>query len=139
MTGLDNNAARTGWSNLPAVMAPRPGLPVAKMNADQRKALHYPPNDHVVLITSRSKHAGRAEFVLANLAKRLRDALAPDMRMSDPIPSPLAKAHGQFRFQLLLRSPRIRALARLVQQTAKAMTFPDDVIVTWDVDAMSLM
>jgi len=111
----------------------------AQQELDQRKALHYPPNDHVVLITSRSKHAGRAEFVLANLAKRLRDALAPDMRMSDPIPSPLAKAHGQFRFQLLLRSPRIRALARLVQQTAKAMTFPDDVIVTWDVDAMSLM
>ncbi|MFN9633699.1 MAG: hypothetical protein ACK554_09625 [Erythrobacteraceae bacterium] len=29
MTGLDNNAVRTGWSNLPAVMAPRPGLAVA--------------------------------------------------------------------------------------------------------------
>ena len=111
----------------------------AQQELDQRKALHYPPNDHVVLITSRSKHEGRAEFVLANLAKRLGDALASDMRMSDPIPSPLAKAHGQFRFQLLLRSPRIRALARLVQQTAKAMTFPEDVIVTWDVDAMSLM
>jgi hypothetical protein len=40
MTGLDNNAVRTGWSNLPAVMAPRPGLAVAKMDAGQRKALH---------------------------------------------------------------------------------------------------
>lgn len=40
MTGLDNNAARTGWSNLPASMAPRPGLAVADMTADQRKALH---------------------------------------------------------------------------------------------------
>lgn len=40
MTGLDNNAVRTGWSNLPASMAPRPGLAVASMNAGQRKALH---------------------------------------------------------------------------------------------------
>jgi len=92
-----------------------------------------PPNDHVVLIAAAASTKGVRSLV-ADLAKRLGDALASDMRMSDPIPSPLAKAHGQFRFQLLLRSPRIRALARLVQQTAKAMSFPEDVIVTWDVE-----
>lgn len=40
MAELDNNAVRTGWSNLPAIMAPRPGLAVAEMTGDQRKAFH---------------------------------------------------------------------------------------------------
>lgn len=40
MTSLDNSDIRTGWSNLPASMAPRPGLAVANMAPDQRKALH---------------------------------------------------------------------------------------------------
>lgn len=37
---LDDNDRRTGWSNLPANLAPRSGLAVADMTPDQRKALH---------------------------------------------------------------------------------------------------
>ena len=59
--------------------------------------------------------------------------------MGEPMPSPLAKAHGQFRFQLLLRTGKVRVLARQIHAVVDAMTFPVEVIVTWDVDAMSLM
>lgn len=37
---LDDDEARNGWSNLPTAMAPRQGLSVAGMGADQRIALH---------------------------------------------------------------------------------------------------
>lgn len=40
MAALDDNQRRTGWSNLPAVSAPRSGLAVADMTAPQRRALH---------------------------------------------------------------------------------------------------
>lgn len=40
MAALDDNQRRTGWSNLPAVSAPRWGLAVADMTAPQRRALH---------------------------------------------------------------------------------------------------
>ena len=55
------------------------------------------------------------------------------------MPSPLAKSHGQWRFQLLLRTPKVRALMKLIHEVVDVMTFPQEVIVTWDVDAMSLM
>jgi primosomal protein N' (replication factor Y) len=55
------------------------------------------------------------------------------------MPSPLAKSHGQWRFQLLLRSPKVRALVKQIHGVVDAMTYPQEVIVTWDVDAMSLM
>ncbi|MBA3864315.1 MAG: hypothetical protein C0517_10255 [Erythrobacter sp.] len=40
VASLDDSATRTGWSNLPVVMAPRPGMPVAQMATAQRRALH---------------------------------------------------------------------------------------------------
>lgn len=37
---LEDSATRTSWSNLPVSMAPRAGLEVADMTAEQRRALH---------------------------------------------------------------------------------------------------
>ncbi len=111
----------------------------AQQELEQRTAFHYPPDTHVVLITSRSKNASMAEFALQNLAQKLRDAAGETARIGEVIPSPLAKAHGQFRYQLLMRSAAIRGLARTLRTVLDGMTFPPEVIVTWDVDAMSLM
>ncbi len=111
----------------------------AEQELEQRKAFHYPPYDHVVLITARSKNEAMAEFTLKNISVKLLKGLPDHTRMGEPIPSPLAKAHGQFRFQLLLRSEKIRALARRIHEVITTMTFPAEVIVTWDVDPMQLM
>jgi len=111
----------------------------AEQELEQRRAFHYPPYDHVVLITARSKNESMAEFTLKSLSHRLLQDLPAHTRMGEPVPSPLAKAHGQFRFQLLLRSEKIRALARRIHEVISAMSFPSDVIVTWDVDPMQLM
>ena len=111
----------------------------AEQELEQRKAFHYPPYDHVVLITARGKNEAMAEFTLKNLSAKLRQDLPEHTRMGDPMPSPLAKAHGQFRFQLLLRSEKVRALARRIQEVITTMSFPAEVIVTWDVDPMHLM
>jgi len=40
MAALNDSAARTNWSNLPASMAPRSGMPVAEMSGEQRRAFH---------------------------------------------------------------------------------------------------
>jgi primosomal protein N' (replication factor Y) len=111
----------------------------AQQEFEQRTAFHYPPNTHVVLITSRSKQANLAEFTLQNLAQKLRVEVGDEVRMGEAMASPLAKAHGQFRYQLLLRAANVRALVRTLKGVLDSMTFPQDVIVTWDVDAMSLM
>lgn len=39
-TSLDDNAARTSWSNLPVNMAPRAGVSVQEMTGEQRRAFH---------------------------------------------------------------------------------------------------
>lgn len=53
------------------------------------------------------------------------------------LPSPLVKAHGQFRFQLMLRGPKARTLTKHVQQILDKTTLPEDVTVVFDMDALS--
>lgn len=99
----------------------------------------YPPYTHAVLIGARSKLPNLAEFTLQNLATRLKKNLPPDTILHDPCPCPLAKAHGQYRFQLLLLTKKIRPFIQHLKNTLEPMTFPEEVIVTWDVDPVTLM
>ncbi len=111
----------------------------AEQELEQRRVMHYPPFTHVVLIGCRSRVASHAEFALQTLQSRLLKGLPEGVRPGEPCPCPLSKAHGQYRFQLLLRSEKVRPLVSHLQRTMAEMTFPEEVIVTWDVDAMSLM
>lgn len=111
----------------------------AQQELEQRKIFHYPPDTHVILVMARSKNESMAEFTLQNIATKLRAVVGEHVRMGEPMPSPLAKAHGQFRFQLIIRSSGVRALARQIHGVVDGMTFPQEVIVTWDVDALNLM
>ena len=111
----------------------------AQQELEHRSAFSYPPFTHVVLISSRGKHETRAEFALQTLHRRLLEGLPEGALMGEPAPSALAKAHGQYRFQLLLRSDKIRALTRHIQAVIRATSIPQDVIVVWDVDPVSLL
>jgi primosomal protein N' (replication factor Y) len=110
----------------------------SQQELEHRQAFKYPPYSHVVLISSRGKHEAQAEFTLTTLHKRLAAKLPPGTLMGDPSPSSLMKAHGQFRFQLMMRSDRIRPLARYIQSVVESITLPQDIIVTWDVDPVNL-
>ena len=93
----------------------------------------------MVLITVRSPHQGRAQFSTDTLARRLKEGLPADVVLGDPAPAPLEKSHGSFRYQIALRTPRILHLSRHLKAVLAKLTFPEDVIVTVDVDAYQLM
>lgn len=110
----------------------------ADQELEQRKALAYPPFSHVVLLSARGPHEAQAEFTLQTLRKRLAEGLPEGAYLGHPAPAPLARAHAQHRFQLLLSSPAIRPLCAHLRAVVKATTLPPDIIVTWDVDPMHL-
>lgn len=111
----------------------------AEQELEQRRHGPYPPYIHVILIGCRGKVANHAEFTLQTFAGRLQNEMPEGTQMGEVCPSPLEKAHGQFRFQLLLRTGKIRPLVAHLQHILADMTFPEDVIMTWDVDALSLL
>jgi primosomal protein N' (replication factor Y) len=110
----------------------------AEQEFEFRKSFSYPPFYHCVLVTTRSTHARRAEFTLETLFKRLKVGLPDGILAGEPVESPLSKAAGQFRYQLLLRGPSSRAISRHLGTIMESLTFPEDVFVAIDVDPLQL-
>ena len=104
-----------------------------------RRQFDYPPFTHLLLIAIRSPHQARAEFSAQTLARRLKEALPEGTTLNDPAPAPLEKSHGNYRFQLMLRTRNILRLTRALKDVLDKLTFPADVIVTVDVDAYQLL
>jgi primosomal protein N' (replication factor Y) len=104
-----------------------------------RRQWEYPPFTHMVLISVRSPHQTRASFSAETLARRLKDVLPPNTTLSEPAPAPLEKSHGNYRFHLMLRTRAILKLSRQLRSVLDKLTFPEDVVVTVDVDAYQLM
>lgn len=109
----------------------------AEQELAMRGHLDFPPYSHCAVLTSRSTHERRAEFSLQTLRLRLLEDLPAGVSVTDVMPSPLIKAHGQFRYQITLRSRMARTLTRHVQSILAKTTLPEDVTVVFDMDALS--
>ena len=110
-----------------------------ELEIEHRRLFEQPPFTHIILINVRSPHETRASFSTETLARRLAESLPAGTTMSDPAPAPLEKSHGNYRFHLILRTRAILRLSRHLRGVLEKLTFPEDVIVTVDVDAYQLM
>ncbi|HZE57477.1 MAG TPA: primosomal protein N' [Chthoniobacterales bacterium] len=104
-----------------------------------RERCDFPPFKHVILITVRSAHEGRAKLSAETIARRLKEALPPEFILNAPAPAPLEKLQGQFRFHILLRGEAIMRLSRLVRETLDKLPLPEDVVAAVDVDPYQLL
>ncbi len=105
-----------------------------------RQQWNYPPFTHMVLIGVRSPHQERAQFSTETLARRLKEALPPGTVLSDPAPAPLEKSHGGVSVSAhAAKQRRSLKLSRHLKAVLEKLTFPEDVVVTVDVDAYQLM
>ena len=102
-----------------------------------RREYSFPPYAHCAVLTSRSTHERRAEFTLQTLHLRLAENLPNGITLGEVLPSPLIRSHGQFRFQITLRSHQARPLTRHVQAVLSKTPLPEDVIVVFDMDALN--
>ena len=104
-----------------------------------RERCGFPPLKHAILLTVRSNHAERAQFSAETLRRRLHENLGDEFTVGDATPAPLQKLQGQYRFHILLRGEAIVRLSRKVRETLDKLPFPEDVIVTVDVDPYQLL
>jgi primosomal protein N' (replication factor Y) len=109
----------------------------AEQEMEFRREFSFPPYAHCGVLTSRSTHERRAEFTLQTLHLRLAENLPGGITLGEVLPSPLIRSHGQFRFQITLRSNHARPLTRHVQQVLARTTLPEDVTVVFDMDALN--
>lgn len=111
----------------------------AETELELRQQMDFPPFCHMAVVTARCEHEDVAALAIETLHKRLINALPPQARISDPLPAPLAKAYGQFRYQCTLKAPSARILADVCAREIAAMKCGEGVTLTLDVDAYSFL
>src|ERR1044071_3583714 len=104
-----------------------------------RERCDFPPFRHAVLITVRSEHEGRAKLSAETIARRLRENLPAEFIRSAPVPAPLEKLQGHYRFHILLRGAALMRLSRIVRETLDKLPLPEDVVASVDVDPYQLL
>lgn len=111
----------------------------AENELEIRRQLNFPPFTHLALLTVRSTQEELAAFSLNTLHKRLQSTLPPQAEISDPLPAPLPKAYGQFRYQCTVKCPSARVVADICAREIARLNAGEDITVSLDIDAYSFM
>ncbi|HEY5793130.1 MAG TPA: primosomal protein N' [Chthoniobacterales bacterium] len=110
-----------------------------EQEADFRQRFGYPPFERLLLLTVRSEKRELAEFTAQTLGRRLAEKLPEGMRLGEPVPAPLEKAKGAYRFHLSLRGASALKLSRHARSVLDALTLPAEVFISPDVDPQNLL
>lgn len=114
----------------------------AEQELEFRKVFSYPPSYHLAVLITSSQKENLAQFTLETIHKHLQSTL-PDAEkhpvlLGEPLPAPLERAHDEYRFQLLIRSPQPRILSQFLTHTLAKIPIPENVRLTCDIDAYDM-
>ena len=105
-----------------------------------RQELHYPPVGRVALLTLRGRSEDRVRFFADHLRKEM-DLLAiqlGDIVIAGPAPAPLLRAENFYRYQIMIRTPRMPQLSRQLSTKFDSLKIPEDLRLIIDIDPVSL-
>lgn len=111
----------------------------AESELELRAHMNFPPYCHMAVLTARSEQEELAALAMETLHKHLMAALPPQVQLSPPLPAPLSKAYGQFRYQCTLKAPGARILADVCSREIQALNCGEDVVISLDIDAYSFL
>lgn len=105
-----------------------------------RKELRYPPFSRVAMLTLKGRNEDKVKFSADHLKRELTKHLATfsDVIMAGPAPAPLLKAESFYRYQLMLRTPRMTALSKVLAQLSHDLVLPEHVGLVVDIDPVGL-
>ena len=105
-----------------------------------RRELFYPPYAHLTCITLRGKNESRVEQTMDLLFGYLEQCVSEGVMLSPPVPAPVSRARGEYRWQILMRAEKTAEMTRPIRRAVAAVKkWPQGVKCTIDVDAASLL
>jgi len=102
-----------------------------------RKELKFPPFVHIIKLTCRSRNEKKAIDTSDNLKKFLVDKLE-SIEIVGPAPAPVSRIRGYYRWNVLLKGKNRSLMCVAVKKALKSYRTPAGVILTIDVDPISM-
>jgi primosomal protein N' (replication factor Y) len=110
-----------------------------------RGQLKYPPFGRVALITLKGRNEDKVKFSAEHLKRELDKKFsepkirsASEIIIAGPAPAPLLRAETFYRYQIMLRTPRMSALSRELAKIIQSLALPEDVMLAVDIDPVDL-
>jgi primosomal protein N' (replication factor Y) (superfamily II helicase) len=105
-----------------------------------REQLKYPPVGRIALLTLKGRNEEKVKFSADYLKHELEKAVGSikDLVIAGPAPAPLAKAETYYRYQIMLRAPRMATLSQRLAVLVRSLTLPEDVTLAVDIDPVDL-
>jgi len=105
-----------------------------------RQQLKYPPVSRIALLLLKGRNEEKVKLSAAHVKQEIekRTATLGDLIIAGPAPAPLARAETLYRYQILLRTRHITKLSPLLAAMIEALSLPDGVSITVDIDPVNL-
>jgi len=107
----------------------------------ERQQAGLPPYSFQALLRVQAGNTQAPQQFLQELIERIRPDTPADVLILGPVPAPMAKKAGQFRYQLLLQSPHRKALHKLLDTlvlTIESLKSAHKIRWSLDVDPVGL-
>src|SRR5713226_928642 len=106
-----------------------------------REPLKYPPFSRIALLTLKGRNEQKVKFSAEHLKRELEKAVAglKDLILAGPAPAPLLRAETYYRYQIMLRVPRMSELSKRLAELMQSLVLPEDVSLAVDIDPVNLM
>ncbi len=104
-----------------------------------RRELFYPPFSHLVCITLRGPRESELQATGNRLVERVKPRLDSRVIFAGPNPAPLARAKGEFRYQIMFRARHTKQVMEPLRTELAEFKWPRKVRYAVDVDALSML
>ena len=115
----------------------------AKEEMAVRRDLDYPPYEHFVNITFKSRNPQKAELVSRHYQKLLDGLIHPAhtviLKIYGPIPAPISRLRGFYRWQVLCKAPAVAQMNPYIKQALLKIGRPEGVHIAVDVDPINML
>ena len=107
---------------------------------ESRTPLQYPPLSRIALLTLKGRNEEKVKFSADYLKRELDKSLADwkGLVMAGPAPAPLVRAETFYRYQIMLRTPRMSVLSGRLAQLVQSLALPEAVTLAVDIDPVDL-
>ena len=101
-----------------------------------RKELNYPPYSELINIILSCKDEKKVIKIAEDLGSFLSKR---NIQSLGPIPAPISKIRGAFRYQILLKGKDLRLLRKALNESLENLVIPREVRLTIDIEPMNLL
>jgi primosomal protein N' (replication factor Y) len=105
-----------------------------------REQLRYPPFSRIALLTLKGRNEDKVKLSADHVRKEVEKQAGAikDLIIAGPAPAPLVKAETFYRHQLMLRTRAMSKLSQVLAKLSAALSLPEDVSLTIDIDPVNL-